>query len=156
MKLVNLQLLLVFLPVAILSCDNDTGDGAKVMQLAQDYTEAWNSGDPRQVASFYAADGELIINGGDPAKGRKALADVAQSFMQAFPDLQLTLDSLLRHDNSYRYYWTFKGTYSGPGGNGNRVHFSGFEQWTLNDEGLVQRSLGSFDAADYERQLMSK
>ena len=76
--------------------------------------------------------------------------------MEAFPDLTLTMDSLLVDSNTYRYHWTFSGTNTGPGGTGNTVVFSGFERWTMNDEGLIQKSIGTFDADDYNRQLNAK
>ena len=51
------------------------------------------------------------------------------------------------------YHWTFIGTNTGPGGTGNAVRFSGYEEWTLGEEGRIARSLGHFDEAEYERQL---
>ena len=122
-------------------------------EFAKSYTAAWNSGSPDNVAGFYAGDGSLTINGGTPAKGRTELSATANSFMEAFPDLQLSMDSLVRDGETYRYHWTFRGTNTGPGGTGNKVDFSGFEQWTMNDEGLIQKSIGTFDAEDYNSQL---
>jgi hypothetical protein len=36
---------------------------------------------------------------------------------------------------------------------GRRVRISGFEEWTLGDDGLIAASLGHYDQAEYERQL---
>ena len=36
---------------------------------------------------------------------------------------------------------------------GRLVRFSGYEEWTLSENGLIARSLGHFDAEDYARQL---
>ena len=33
------------------------------------------------------------------------------------------------------------------------MNISGFEEWTLNDDGLIQESKGFFDEKEYERQL---
>jgi len=33
------------------------------------------------------------------------------------------------------------------------VDFSGFEEWTMNNQGLVQKSIGTYDADVYARQL---
>jgi hypothetical protein len=33
------------------------------------------------------------------------------------------------------------------------VRISGVERWRLSAEGLIDESLGSFDIADYQRQL---
>jgi nuclear transport factor 2 (NTF2) superfamily protein len=45
------------------------------------------------------------------------------------------------------------GTNTGPGGTGNQVRFSGFEEWTFGEDGLVAESQGHYDQAEYERQL---
>lgn len=144
--------LMIFL-ITISGCRTDQKDFDKMLEFGQNYTAAWNSGQPERMASFYAEDGELSVNNGTPAIGRKQLAETARSYMEAFPDLELTMDSLTRVDGKYRYYWTFRGTNTGPGGTGNKVDFSGFEEWILNDQGLVQKSTGTYDAAEYQRQL---
>jgi len=33
------------------------------------------------------------------------------------------------------------------------VRISGFEQWTIGDDGLIAASLGSYDQADWDRQI---
>lgn len=45
---------------------------AAFQTLADTYTAAWNSGDPKQVASFFASDGQISINGGDALFGTAA------------------------------------------------------------------------------------
>ena len=137
----------------ITGCTSGNSDYEKMLEFAQNYTEAWNSKQPEKMASFYAEDGILIVNNGTPAVGRKQLAETSQSYMEAFPDIELTMDSLTFESGKYRYYWTFKGTNTGSGGTGNKVDFSGFEEWTMDDQGLVQKSIGSYDAEDYQRQL---
>lgn len=133
--------------------ESNKSEYEKMIVFGQKYTDAWNSRLPNNMASFYAEDGILTINKGTPSVGKEQLAKTAQSFMEAFPDMHLTMDSLTRWNQAYRYYWTFKGTNTGPNGTGNKVDFSGFEEWTMNDDGLVQTSIGTFDAEDYERQL---
>jgi hypothetical protein len=121
--------------------------------FAAEYTKAWNSQDPWQVASFYEPSGSLSVNEGEPAVGREAVAAVAASFMSAFPDLELLFDGIEYDQERVNFHWTFRGTNSGPGGTGNRVDFSGFESWVFGENGLVLESLGQFDAAEYQRQL---
>ncbi|TDQ32195.1 ester cyclase [Zeaxanthinibacter enoshimensis] len=134
-------------------CKSDKGEYDKMVEFGQRYTDAWNSRQPEKMASFYAEDGILTVNNGTPAIGRKQLAATARSYMEAFPDMELTMDSLVKVNDSYRYYWTFKGTNTGQNGTGNKVDFSGFEEWTMNEQGLVLRSIGTYDADEYERQL---
>jgi ketosteroid isomerase-like protein len=113
------------------------------------YTDAWCSGDPERVADHYAPDGSLTINGGTPSVGRAEITDAARSFMEAFPDLQVLFDDLRGNE----YHWTLVGTNTGPGGTGNRVRISGYEEWTIGPDGLISASLGHFDADEYARQL---
>ena len=137
-------------------CKSDKSEYDQMVEFGQKYTDAWNSKQPEKMASFYAEDGILTVNNGTPAVGRKQLAETAQSYMEAFPDMELTMDSLTVENGTYRYYWTFKGTNNGPNGTGNKVDFSGFEEWTMNDQGFVQKSMGTYNAEDYQRQLEGK
>jgi hypothetical protein len=52
-----------------------------------------------------------------------------------------------------RYHWTLSGTNTGPGGTGNPVRISGYEEWRLGGDGLIAESQGHFDAGDYQRQV---
>jgi nuclear transport factor 2 (NTF2) superfamily protein len=126
-----------------------------VRAFATRYTEAWCSGDPARVAAHYAPDGSLAINGGEPAVGREAVSEVARSFMAAFPDMQVLMDELVvGEEGRAEYHWTLVGTNTGPGGTGKPVRISGFEEWTIGDDGLVAESQGQYDEAEYDRQLV--
>lgn len=137
----------------LVGCESQKSDYKKMLAFGEHYTAAWNSKKPEKMASCYAEDGSLAVNNGTPSVGRDQLAATANSYMEAFPDMKLTMDSLVADPNTYRYHWTFVGTNTGPGGTGNKVIFSGFERWTMNSDGLVQKSIGTYDAEDYKRQL---
>jgi hypothetical protein len=107
----------------------------------------------RECSRFYSPDGSLTINNGTPAVGRKKIAEVAQSFMTAFPDLDVVMDDLVIRVDGAAYHWTLIGTNTGPGGTGNRVQISGFEVWKFGADELIESSRGYFDAADFHRQL---
>jgi predicted ester cyclase len=126
---------------------------AKLRAFASRYTAAWCSQNPASVAAFFSPEGSLSVNGGTPAVGRNAIAEVARGFMTAFPDLVLLMDGVMVHDNRAEFHWTFDGANTGPGGTGHRVRFSGFEEWKIGEDGLVAESQGHFDGADYQRQL---
>jgi uncharacterized protein (TIGR02246 family) len=117
------------------------------------YTAAWNSQDPAQVAAHFAEEGSLTINDGEPSVGREAITAAAQGFMTAFPDMVVTMDDVAFEGDHAVYRWTLTGTNTGPGGTGRPVRISGYEEWTFGPDGLIARSLGHFDEADYERQL---
>jgi uncharacterized protein (TIGR02246 family) len=125
----------------------------ELRKFAQRYTEAWCSGDPERVAAHYAPAGSLTINDSAPSVGRAAITEVARSFMVAFPDMEVRMDDLRLEGESVEYHWTLVGTSTGPGGTGKNVRISGFEEWTIGDDGLIAASLGHFDQAEYERQL---
>jgi len=73
--------------------------------------------------------------------------------MTELPDMVLTMDDLTFDGKQYIYRWTLDGTNTGPGGTGNKVHISGYEEWSINSEGLIQQSQGHMDLDDYARQL---
>ena len=52
-----------------------------------------------------------------------------------------------------KFHWTLTGTNTGPGGTGKRVRISGYELWKIDNDGLIGKSKGHFDSAEYERQL---
>ena len=128
-------------------------DVSDLNEFAERYAKAWCSQDPESVAAFYAADGSLSVNDGPPAVGRPAIADVARGFMSAFPNMEVTMDSLVRESHGTAFHWTLTGTNTGPGGTGKRVRISGYELWQLDAHGLIAASKGHFDSAEYERQL---
>src|SRR5262249_62241965 len=97
--------------------------------------------------------GSLTVNNGRPAVGHKEVVEVARSFMSAFPDMQVLMDDLLVKDKTAEYHWTLVGTNTGPGGKGNGVRISGYEEWTIGSDGLVASSQGHFDDVEYQRQL---
>ena len=121
--------------------------------FATRYTAAWCGQNPERVAAFYSQEGSLRINDGPPAVGWKAIAQVALSFMTAFPDLCVIMDDLRLQGDEPEYYWTLSGTNTGPGGTGHKVRISGFEKWRIGADGLIAASEGHFDAAEYRRQL---
>jgi uncharacterized protein (TIGR02246 family) len=125
----------------------------QLREFAQRYTAAWCSHDPRNVAAHYAPEGSLTINENPPSVGRAGIHEAAESFFTAIPDLHLVMDELRVLSDGVEYHWTFTGSHTGPGGTGNRVRISGFEEWTIDDDGLIAESLGHFDEAEYARQI---
>ena len=125
----------------------------ELTDFATRYTAAWCSQDAASVAAFYSEYGSLTVNEGIPAIGREAITGVAQSFMTAFSDLEVRMDRLDVTADHVRYLWTLTGTNDAPGGTGNKVCISGFEEWVIGEDGLVAESRGHFDNEEYQRQL---
>lgn len=70
--------------------------------------------------------------------------------------MQVLMDDLVVQGENAEYRWTLVGTNTGPGGTGRRVRISGFDEWTIGDDGLIARSLGHYDQDEYDRQLRAR
>ena len=121
--------------------------------FATRYAAAWSSRDSVGVASFFAEQGTLTINGAAPSVGRAAIAAAAQDFMTTFPDIVVSCDGVDVDGDRAVFRWTLAGTNTGPGGTGNAVRVSGHERWAFGADGLISSSLGFFDEAEYRRQI---
>jgi uncharacterized protein (TIGR02246 family) len=124
----------------------------QVTTMAEAYTEAWNSGSPEAVASFYAPSGQIVINRGEPWVGREGIAEMAAGFYADVPDLKLVCDEVRCAGNHVAYFWTFTGTHAGTK---NPLRVVGWEEWDLDADLKVVASRGWYCAADYERQTSS-
>lgn len=118
-------------------------------RLAQAYTAAWNTGAPEAVAEFFASDGSIVINGGEPWTGRARVAEMAKGFFSDAPDLRLVCDGVRCAGCHMVYLWTFTGSHSVTG---NHVRVAGWEEWDLDANFKIVSSRGWFDAHDYARQ----
>ena len=124
-----------------------TSDLNQIERLARTYTDAWCSRDPARVAGHYVPGGTIAINGGDAA----GIAEVAEAFIVAFPDIEVFMDDLvIREDGIVEYRWIFTGTSAETG---KSVRVPGFEEWRIAPDGLIAESRGHYDQAEYDRQL---
>jgi uncharacterized protein (TIGR02246 family) len=124
-------------------------DPKEVERIAADYTAAWNSKSADAVASFYAPEGEIIINRGEPWAGRSRVREMAAGFYADVPDLFLTCDDVRCSGRHVIFVWTFTGH---DATTGNPLNIRGWEEWELDDELKVVASFGWFDADDYAKQ----
>ena len=120
-----------------------------VAKMAADYTAAWNSGSAEAVAAFYAEDGEIAINRGEPWSGRDRVRDMAAGFFADVPDMALVCDDLRVSGAHAVYVWTFTGHDAATGA---PLSIRGWEEWELDDDLRVRASRGWFDAEEYARQ----
>jgi steroid delta-isomerase-like uncharacterized protein len=125
----------------------------KLTDFATRYAAAWSSQHPDTLASFYAETGSLTVNADAPSVGRAAITATAQGFMSAFPDMVVTMDSVIQEGGHAIFHWTWTGTNTGPGGTGKAVRISGYEEWTMGPDGLIAESKGHYDEAEYQRQV---
>lgn len=134
---------------ALNAARDDQGSAKQVRALADAYTAAWNSGSATAVASHYAADGQIVINRGEPWLGRDRVAAMAAGFFADVPDLVLTCDGLRIAGDHVAFLWTFTGHHAGTG---KALRISGLEEWDLDADVRIRASRGWFDAAEYARQ----
>lgn len=125
-------------------------DPAAIADMAARYTPAWNSGSAEAVAGFYAEDGEIVINRGEPWSGRARVRDMAAGFYADVPDLRLTCDDVRVSGSHVIFVWSFTGH---DAGTGNPLNIRGWEEWELGEDLKVAASRGWFDAEDYARQV---
>jgi uncharacterized protein (TIGR02246 family) len=119
-------------------------------RMAKDYTAAWNSRSAAAVAAFFREDGEIVINRGEPWRGRTRVQDMAAGFYADVPDLSLTCDDIRLSGTHALYVWTFTGH---DAKTGKPLTVRGWEEWELDDDLKVAASRGWFDAEDYARQV---
>jgi uncharacterized protein (TIGR02246 family) len=147
--------LAVLAVVGLTACSGrtETMTRSELTDFATRYAAAWSGQNADELASFYTHDGSLSVNGGEPAVGRAAIAATARGFMDAFPDMVVTMDAVSQEGSRVVFHWTWTGANTGPGGTGRRVRISGSEEWTLAPDGLIQSSDGHYDEAEYQRQV---
>lgn len=119
-------------------------------KMTEAYTAAWNSGNPEAVADHFATGKGIRINRGENQFGRDAMINMAGGFMASFPDLKLSRDFVRLAGDHAVYGWTLEGHHAETG---NFVTAHGWEEWDLDENGLILNSLGWFDALDYDRQV---
>lgn len=125
-------------------------DHGRILGLARAYTDAWNSGSPDAVAAFFAADGRIVINRGEPWEGRARVAEMAAGFYAEVQEMKVFCDAVRIAGDHVAYVWTFTGRHAGTG---HPLHVAGWEEWDLDENGQVKVSRGWYDAADYARQV---
>lgn len=125
----------------------------ELTELATLYATAWSSQDPVAFAAFYAENGPLTVNDGEPSVGRDAVEGTARAFTTGFPDMTVRMVEVSQEGSNFVFHWHWIGTNTGPGGTGNAVDLRGFEKWTLGDDGLILESRGHYGETEYQRQL---
>jgi hypothetical protein len=147
---------IALIAAVILSVTNCTSKtpmtSAELTDFATRYAAAWSSQDPAKLGSFYGENGSLVVNG-TPHVGRAAVITTAKGFMTAFPDMLVKLERVTQEGGHAKFHWLWTGTNGGPGGTGKSVRITGYEDWTFGPDGLIAKSDGHYDEAEYQRQL---
>ncbi|HEY2446672.1 MAG TPA: DUF1348 family protein [Rhizomicrobium sp.] len=123
---------------------------AQLNEIATGYAKAWCSGEPAEVASFYATDAQMVINRGHVLTGRASISGMVKGFCDEFPDLSVHCDGIRGAGNHAVFLWTFEGHHSGTN---NYVKIGGWEEWELDENLKIKSSLDWFDNQEYLRQI---
>lgn len=124
-----------------------------IVALANSYTAAWTSHNGVSVADHFTDDGQITVNNGDLLTGHKAIAEMAEGFYAAFPDLHLMCDDIRVSANHALFVWTFYGHHSETKA---FTKVSGWEEWDVSDDVKIKSSRGWFDVEDYAAQISGK
>ena len=103
------------------------------------------------MASFFAPDGQIAINGGEAFRGHAAIAGMAAGFFADLPDMVVHCDDTRLAGSHAILLWTFEGHHARAG---KFVRVRGWEDWELDEAMKITASLGWFDSPDYERQII--
>lgn len=117
--------------------------------------EAWNSHDPQQVATLHSADYiGTDVAARAPLHGPVAARRHYAHFLRAFPDMVVTVDSVLVDGDQVVIVWHTNGTHRNAllniPASGRRINVSGVSIVTIK-QGLVTRSNRIWDVAGFLR-----
>jgi steroid delta-isomerase-like uncharacterized protein len=127
-------------------------------ELTRAYLEAWNSRDPRAVASFFAQDGVYDDRGAaEIVRGPAQIQAHAGAVMAAFPDLRFELERVAEGDGFTCGHWrasmTHGGELFGLRATGRRLTGEGVDVATLDERGKVTHLVSFYDGAQIMRDL---
>jgi steroid delta-isomerase-like uncharacterized protein len=111
-------------------------------RLVTDLLAAWNAHDLDLMVSFYAPDYEGVdVAFALPRRGREDIRQTMTLYLQAFPDLHVTLESLVIQDNRAALAWIGRGTHQGRLMNipptGREVKIRGTTFFTIHDNQIT-------------------
>lgn len=95
-------------------------------------------------------DGQITTNRGDDLKDYTAIAEMAAGFHSEFPDLMVECDDARKYGSHAIFVWTLDGHHVEI-----RCHVKtgGWEEWELDEDMKIKKSLGWFDVEEYEGQI---
>ncbi|ROQ37006.1 putative ester cyclase [Frondihabitans sp. PhB188] len=93
----------------------------------------------------------------DASAGLAGIQEFWSSFLEAFPDLDLSVETLVADDEQVTAVFTIHGTHTGPfqgaEPTGKSFTVRGIQVAKFNDEGLIVERWGATDEAGLQKQL---
>ena len=129
---------------------------AEISELIARLMRAWNAHDLEAIAACYASDyvGEDVAQA-TPQRGSHAARLAAADYLRAFPDLQITGETLIQ-DRRVALVWTMRGTHQGPllriPPSRRAIAIRGVLVLTVQD-GYITRGVSVWDVAGFLRAI---
>ena len=130
------------------------------LELLEKYVERYNAGDLDGCMELYAEDAVQLMPDGF-YEGRGAIGDRLARELDAFPDIDWTVESFIEDGDLFADEWTFVGTHAGPlplpdgtelPATGRRIEIRGMEYVQMRDGKIVVDNL-YYDAMAVAAQL---
>jgi steroid delta-isomerase-like uncharacterized protein len=127
------------------SADRETtSDKALNEQSVLNYMEAgWNAGNNPELRELLSEDYVRYLNGLQVANGVLEAEAYIQNYLNAFPNLSVTVGTMVESELQVAAFWTFEGTNTGEFGEylptGKKARVSGASLFTFNKDGRIQR-----------------
>jgi steroid delta-isomerase-like uncharacterized protein len=131
---------------------------ADARAVVERLTDAWNRHDAEGVAACYAADAvsrEVALT--EPLRGRQAIRNSAQMYMDAMPDIRLETRRVFAEGDCVCEEWTVTATHAGDmlglTPTGRRIEVALCRVMTVDDHRLIRSETTYWDSLGLYRQL---
>lgn len=125
--------------------------------------EGFNNGHVDILDEVFAPDYVAHFPGAEPVEGRDAAKQLVGAFMDAFPDLQFTIEDQIAEGDKVATRWSANGTHQGEfrgfppkthgvPPSGNHVHFSATDIYRIVD-GQVAEEWNTLEQLDVMQQI---
>ena len=129
----------------------------RVAKLGRDLIRAWNAHDADRIVGLHATQCVGVdVAEAAPRHGREGVRRVVETYLRAFPDLQLTVEDTLVDDNRLVVLWIARGTHVGSvmriPPTHRPIEVRGLCVLTV-EAGMITRALHHWDVAGMLRNL---
>lgn len=113
----------------------------EIEALLAKHQQSFDSRSAAALAADHTADGTFYSPAAGHVTGRAAIQKVYEYWLEAFPDMQMTLGTPIIEDSRAALFWDFRGTlhgqFFGDVKPGTKVSFPGSAEYEFSPEGIV-------------------
>ena len=114
---------------------------AEIEALLAKHQQSFDSRSASTLAADHIPNGTFYSPAAGHVTGREAIQKVYDYWLEAFPDMQMTLGSPIIEGNRAALFWEFRGTlhgqFFGDVKPGTKVSFPGSAEYEFSSEGIV-------------------